>query len=99
MTEPFYKRNDRERRDVEQPAIDWAFKRGWTHIKVTSPTKNALPDDLFIRRGEYRWWEFKGPDEEPKPQQAKRHRDLRAIGCHVHWTNDPTLKEFKEIMR
>jgi hypothetical protein len=87
-TTPFYERSQRERKDVEQPAIDYAFKRGWWHMKVTSPTRKAMPDDLFVRNGEYLWIEFKAPGEVPTPQQLKRHRDMRKAGMDVRWTDD-----------
>lgn len=95
---PFYQRADRERRDVEEPAIKYAFKRGWTHYKITSPTSNSLPDDLFIRNGDYVWWEFKAPGKEPTPAQANRHKEMQKNGCSVHWTDDVNLVEFKRIM-
>lgn len=98
MTQPFYQRKDRERRDVEGPAIKWAFKHGWTHIKITSPTSNSWPDDLFMRNGEYVWWEFKAPGKKPTPLQANRHEEMAGIKCRVHWTDDVNLTEFKRIM-
>ena len=46
-----------------------------------------MPDDLFVRNGEYLWIEFKRPGEVPTPQQAKRHRDMRKQGMDVRWTD------------
>lgn len=84
---PFYERSERERTTVEQPVIDYARLRGWWHMKVTSPSRRAMPDDLFVRNGEYLWIEFKRAGEVPTPQQAKRHRDMRKQGMDVRWTD------------
>ena len=88
---PFYQRTKRERKDVEGPAIKYAHARGWWHIKVTSPTRNALPDDLFVRNGDYLWIEFKAEGKEPTVQQAKRHDDMRKKGMDVRWTDNPDV--------
>lgn len=85
---PFFEPAKRERKHVEQPVIDYAESRGWWHMKVTSPSRRAMPDDLFVRNGVYLWIEFKAPGEEPTPQQYKRHRDMREAGMDVQWTND-----------
>lgn len=85
---PFFEPAKRERKHVEQPVIDYAESRGWWHMKVTSPSRRAMPDDLFVRNGVYLWIEFKAPGEEPTPQQYKRHRDMREAGMDVRWTND-----------
>jgi hypothetical protein len=97
MSKPFYERSKKERKDVEDPCIEFAQMRGWWHTKITSPTRDSLPDDLFVRKGVYVWWEFKAPGEEPSGKQLKRHRDMRKFGMDVRWTSDPA--EFKEQMR
>jgi len=97
MSKPFFERAERERADVEEPAISFAQKRGWWHTKVTSPTRDSLPDDLFVRAGVYVWWEFKAPGKEPTPKQTKRHRDMRARGMDVRWTDN--LDTFKAQMQ
>lgn len=93
----FYERRLTERKDVEQPSIDFAAKRGWWHAKITSPTMDSLPDDLFVRDGVYVWWEFKAPGEEPTAKQLKRHREMRAKGMDVRWTDD--VEVFREQMQ
>lgn len=94
---PFYERRTLERRDVEKPAIDYAYKRGWWHTKVGALTRNSQPDDLFVRRGVYLWIEFKKPGEEPTAQQLKRHDDMRKHGMDIRWTGD--LKQAMEWLR
>ncbi len=97
MSRPFYEKSSRERPDVEEPAIEFAHKRGWWHIKVTSPSKNGLPDDLFVRSGRYLWIEFKAAGKEPTTQQLLRHQKMRDRGMDVRWTN--TIEEAKEMLR
>ena len=93
----FYERRERERRDVEDPCVTFAVKRGWWYTKIESPTQDALPDDLFVRAGAYVWWEFKAPGEEPTPKQLKRHREMRERGMDVRWTDN--VEEFKRQMQ
>ena len=97
MSSTFYERTERERRDVEKPAIDYAIKRGWWHTKVGALTRTSQPDDLFVRAGVYLWIEFKAPGKEPTPQQLKRHREMREQGMDVRWTDD--LKQAMEWLR
>lgn len=85
-----FDRVQRERADIEEPAIEYAKKRGWWHTKVGSLSRNAQPDDLFVRRGVYLWIEFKRPGKEPTVQQYKRHAEMRAQGMDVRWTSDLT---------
>jgi hypothetical protein len=90
MKKLFYESNTKERAGVEKPAIDFAHKRGWFHTKVGALTRNAQPDDLFVRAGRYLWLEFKAPGSEPTPQQLKRHAEMRAKGMDVRWTDSLT---------
>lgn len=96
MSKPFFERAKRERADVEGPCIEFAQRRGWWHTKVGALTRNAQPDDLFVRNGVYVWWEFKAEGEEPTAQQYKRHRDMRKFGMDVRWTDD--VEKFKREM-
>lgn len=99
MSKPFYEKTKREKRDVEDPALAYAFKRGWTNIKINTLTANGYPDRLFWRRGRYVWWEFKRPGSEPEEHQVFIHDQLRNSGCEVYWTDDIGLADFKRIMR
>lgn len=87
----------KERADIEGPAIEYAKKRGWWHTKVGALTRNAQPDDLFVRAGVYLWIEFKRPGEEPTPQQYKRHVEMRERGMDVRWTDN--LEEAKQWLK
>lgn len=93
---PLFVRKERERHHVEEPAIKFARKRGWHHLKITSPSKNGYPDDLFIRQGRHVWWEFKAPGKEPSEQQYKRIRELKEVGAEVYWTD--SLAAFEKVM-
>lgn len=42
-----------------------------------------MPDRIFHRQGLTIYIEFKAPDEEPNPQQLKRHRELQAQNIPV----------------
>ncbi len=97
MSTPFYQRKALERKDVEKPAIDFAYRRGWWHTKVGALTRNAQPDDLFVRRGVYLWIEFKKPGESPTEQQLKRHKEMREQGMDVRWTD--SLQQVMEWLR
>lgn len=76
--------DDRLEREIERPANDFARKRGWVHVKIMRASLRGWPDDYYVRAGVRFWIEFKAPGEEPSPQQAKRHRELREQGDTVH---------------
>jgi hypothetical protein len=88
---------DRERADVEAPAIEFAKRRGWWHTKINSPTQDGLPDDLFVRHGEYLWIEFKAVGREPSKKQDYRHGILRKHGMDVRWSSD--IEEIRTWLR
>lgn len=83
MSKPFFERAVREIPDVEQPACDYAERRGWIAEKVISQSRKGWPDRIFVRRGVIVFAEFKAPGKEPNAQQLKRHRELRAAGADV----------------
>lgn len=83
--------------EIERPACDYAESRGWWTCKFVAPGLRGVPDRLFIRKGQVVFIEFKAPGEVPTAQQHKRHRELRAAGVAVHWTD--SLEEAKVILR
>lgn len=93
MTGKFFERNVREIPDVEQPACDYAERRGWIAEKVVSQSRKGWPDRFFARRGVIRLVEFKAPEKEPNTQQKKRHRELREAGVDVRVYDN--LDDFK----
>ena len=82
---------------MEKPSIDFAFSVGWWHTKIGALTMDSLPDDLFFRDGQYVWWEFKKPGEEPTKKQLKRHSEMRERGMDVRWTDN--VEKFRQEMR
>lgn len=81
---------------IEVPACEFAEKRGWLQTKFVTTSGRAWPDRIFIRKGRVIFIEFKRPGEEPTPTQYKRHREIRAQGVEVFWTDN--LEEAKRIL-
>lgn len=96
MTRPFFERPALESK-VESETKRYAESRGWWCVKFVSPGLRGVPDRLFIREGRHVFIEFKRPGEEPTEQQYKRHREMRAHGAEVHWTDN--LEQAKEILK
>lgn len=80
-------------RNVEDRAVRHAKERGWVARKMNGLGFRSWPDRLFLPPHSERrhhllvrafWVEFKRPGEEPTPDQARVHRDLRARGEVVH---------------
>lgn len=69
--------------EIEQPARDYAVSRGWFADKIMRTGRRGFPDHFFARQGRVILIEFKRPGEPPKPQQLKRHKELRAHGVEV----------------
>lgn len=68
---------------IEADGVAYAVARGWKHKKIGT---NAWPDHLFITKPRrVIWIEFKRRGEAPRPNQAKRLKELRDMGfeCHV----------------
>jgi len=69
--------------DVEGWCVDYANDLGWMNIKLDKISR-AWPDQLFFGPGGRKLLvEFKRPGEDARPQQAKRHRELGALGHQV----------------
>jgi hypothetical protein len=52
--------------------------------KWVSPGCRGVPDQIVMMPGERIWFvETKAPGEKARPQQAKRHKELRALGFKV----------------
>jgi hypothetical protein len=70
--------------DLQSDIIDFAHVRGWFCEKIESRSGRAIMDLVGIRRGRTVWVEVKRDGEEPRPQQAKRARDMKAQGAEVY---------------
>lgn len=97
MSKPFYERTVKEIVDIEQPAREFAEKRGWLFEKVTSASRRGWPDRFCARAGRIMLVEFKRPGKEPTPQQFKRHDELRAFGIEVHYIDN--LRDAYDLFR
>lgn len=102
MSKPFFTKAELEK-EVERDGCDYAFKRGWFEVKVTSPSKRGFPDRFYARRGEIILVEWKRDGEQSKPDgglsrnQVIRHRELRAAGVRVEVIY--TLERAHEVFR
>jgi len=79
---------------VEKDIRRYAEATGWWQAKFTSPSKNGVPDRVFIRKGMVLWMEVKRPGEEPTAQQHLRMKDMKKHGAIVCWVDN--LKDAKE---
>lgn len=91
------KKSVKEIDDIEQPFVKQVVLWGWLCEKVVSLSRNGWPDRFLARNGRIVLCEFKRPGEMPTPQQAKRHRELRAFGIEVVWFDN--LAEALEYFR
>lgn len=73
---------------IEKDVADYAKRRGWLGVKLMRCNVNGWPDRMFIRKGRVIFIEFKQLGEEPKEQQAKRHREIRAQSIEVFVVDD-----------
>lgn len=83
---------------VESKCSRYAETRGWFEIKVEKASKRGFPDHIFVRKGRVVFVEFKRDEnEEPVPQQLKRHKELREHGAEVLVVN--SIEDFKIAFR
>ena len=83
--------------DLQADIIDFAHVRGWFCEKVVSQSGRGIMDLYALRRGRHVWIEVKRKDEEPRPQQAKRAREMKAQGAEVYTVD--SLDRAREILR
>lgn len=81
-------------KDIEKPVCRYARTRyGMKVEKFTSPSRRAVPDDLFTvpcsRPGGFMFMiEFKAPGKEATKTQAKDHKERREMGIKVFVVDD-----------
>ena len=68
---------------VQRDSIDYAKERGWYCFKVHKSNRRGIIDYVCVRAGVVLFVEFKKPDEKPRRQQRKRHRELAEHGANV----------------
>ena len=75
-------------RDIEKKVCDYAKDRGCLAYKLTSPSRAAVPDRLFIGPTGHMWFvEFKQGGKKPTPAQEREHHRLREKMVEV-WVID-----------
>ena len=58
--------------------------------KWVSPGNNGVPDRMVcLPGGRVVFAELKAPGKQPRPEQAAKHRELRALGFPVFVLDDP----------
>ena len=82
--------------EIERPAHEFARSRGWFAEKIMRTGRRGFPDHIFIRNGRVIFIEFKRPGELPRPQQVKRHREMRCHGAEVFVID--SLDEAREVL-
>jgi hypothetical protein len=83
--------------DIVSEAHDYAIIRGWWTIKVESPTKNGIPDRLYLRRGVYVWIEWKKPGGTLRPIQVTRIAEMKKHGATVYVFDN--LNDAKAVLK
>ena len=69
---------------IEKKVKDYARSKGLLAYKFTSPSRAAVPDDLFITPdGAMFFCEFKAEGKKPTTAQAREHQRLREQKVNV----------------
>ena len=68
---------------LQAEIIDYGEMRGWFIVKITSPSRNGMPDVYAVRRGRHVWIEVKRQDEAARAQQLRVKRLLEEHGAEV----------------
>jgi hypothetical protein len=78
---------------IESPIEDWVCDKaqdaGWLVRKLQWVGRRNAPDRFFAKDGRVVLIEFKRPDGEPRPTQAKELAALHAAGVEVHTVDNP----------
>jgi hypothetical protein len=86
---------------VQSKLIDGLTKRGWWARKITSPSRNGIPDVVCARDGRVIWIEVKrdGDRKGPTRDEMREMRIMREHGleCRVVTGRDEVNKFLSEI--
>ena len=74
-------------RDIESWSSRKARDAGWWNRKFTSPGNRSVPDRIFAKNGRVFWVEFKATGKVPTELQEEEHKNMRAAGLTVYWTD------------
>lgn len=75
-------------RVIEKHCKAWAKRRGWWVAKFKTPGNRSRPDDVFVLQGRVVFWEMKAEGEKPTELQLECHKEMRAAGMDVRWTDN-----------
>ena len=68
-------------KDIQKTCVDWARNRGWWARKFSSPANRSVPDYLFSRAGNGKFFsEFKAPKKKATDAQLEEQRLMRIAG-------------------
>lgn len=77
-------------KQVEQKLVKAVKQQGGICPKLVSPGTDGMPDRLvLLPKARIGFVEVKAPGKEPRPLQAKRHKELRDLGFQVFILDDP----------
>lgn len=74
---------------IEEWACDQAVAAGWFVRKLQWAGRRNAPDRFFAKDGRVVLIEFKRPDDQPRPGQAKEIAALHAAGVEVYVADNP----------
>lgn len=85
---------------IEQKLVRAVKQMGGICPKFVSPGMDGMPDRLvLLPGGRIAFAEVKAPGQKPRPLQARRHEQLRALGFRVLVLDNPTaISELLEGM-
>lgn len=73
-------RNLLEIRDIQDPCVEWARRRGWWARKFASPNNRSVMDYIFGKDTWVELVEFKAPKKKLSKAQGEEHKAARACG-------------------
>ena len=71
-------------KQIEKSVCEYARGKGALALKFNSMARAAVPDRLFVYRGNMWFCEFKREGQKPTPAQEREHARLREHSIHVY---------------
>ena len=80
---------------IEAKVCEYARSKGVLALKFNSAQRAAVPDRLFIAKGNVMFFcEFKRGGAKPTPAQEREHERLRALDVRVYVIDDVEQGKF-----
>lgn len=85
---------------IERRFLKWVKAQGWKALKMQGVGNKGYPDRLVVMpNGLTAFIEFKRLDEEPRPLQVARIKELKALGHNVGvFDNDKRATEWLTLL-